>query len=147
MPLCLHQVKGKHWKSRGGGLDWIKQSRFTVVQSRPVELQRLFRLKKSNGIIAPAPALSYPAPLRTPCCRTAAVGPGVSACAPQPRCPCYPRCRDGGTGDTDRTGWGRGRWEAAGWGEGPRLNSGSLPQRRRGWPDRDPGKWYLHLHY
>lgn len=29
--LCLHQVKGKHWKSRGGGLDWIMQSQFTVA--------------------------------------------------------------------------------------------------------------------
>lgn len=142
MPLCLHQVKGKHWKSQGGGLDWIIQSQFTVAVlscRAPVS----FQVKKYNETSTPPPGLSYPAPLRTPCCRTAAVGPDVSAPSPLPRCPCCPRCQDGQMGDTARTGWGKERQQAAGWAGGRHLSSGSPLQQRQGWPDRGPGSWYF----
>lgn len=99
--------------TQGEGLDWIIQSHF-IAAARPAALQRLFRSKKSSVTFTPPPGLSCPAPQRTPCCRIAAVDPDVSAPAPLPHCLCYPRCRGGQTGDTGRTGWGKGRWQAAG---------------------------------
>lgn len=90
---------------------------------------------------SPPPRLSCPAPLHTPCCRTAAAGPGVSACVRLPHCPCCPRCPGGRTGDTEWTGRGRGRWEAAGCEGGRRQSSGSRPLRRRDSPGRGLGSW------
>lgn len=140
MPLCLNQVKGKHWRRRTG-LD----NTVPVYSSSPVLQSSSIFLGQRNPTkpATPPPGLSYPAPRHTPRCHRAAGGPDVSAPAPLPHCLCCLRCRGGQTGDMGQTGWGKERWQVAGWGGGPHLSSGSPPRRRRGWPDTDPGSWYF----
>lgn len=139
MPLYLNQEKGKHRRRRRRtGLDMSLQK-----QSCPAELQRLSSSRNPAKLATPPQKLSYPVPLRTPCCHTAAGGQDVSALAPLPRCLCCPRCPSGQRGDMGPTGRSKGCWQAADWGGGPHLSLGSPPRRRQDWPDRDPGRWYL----
>lgn len=116
----------KHWRRMRTG--WCGPS----SQSCPAQLQTLLGPNNTDGI-------SYPELPCTPCCRTAAEGPEVSAPALLPRCLCCPRCPGVRAGDKTPTAWGKGCWQAAGWRGGPRPSSGNPPQRRQGWPDTDPG--------